>query len=84
MGHDSEGGVESEILTVNEHVFIFPKLSVAEQFTMVIPNGKLNGLAEFTAGLQVAAEIPLLSVAVSVGEYAVRVMEGTPSEGEPE
>ena len=55
------GGVVSDTVTLNEHEFVLPTLSVAEQVTTVEP--RANVLPE--AGVQELVERPELSTALN-------------------
>src|SRR5437879_6050090 len=50
-------------VTVNEHVPVLPDPSVAVQFTLVTPSGKLDP----EAGAHLAVTLPQLSLAVGCG-----------------
>ena len=57
----------SNAATLNEHVAVFPEVSVAVQVTVVMPNGK----QEPDAGLQATVTPGQLSLAVGAGKVAL-------------
>lgn len=75
LGHTTSGGVESVLLTVNEHVALFPAPSVAVQATVVMPSG--NGYPDAYVQL-IKGDAVRSSVAVTL--YIMRDV-GTPVVG---